>query len=408
MLEHLKNHFKHISLANLVWDKILAVHFYRFERVPERQRYSLRSLKYFRITLGMIRSYLLDLFARVPEIPKDDVASPVDYLFLKSLPRADYDDLFFKIIDTTEGRSSCVYNDLTYRKSINTAGVILFVKHAGILLYLIRKIGSHAAVFFYIKMIGYLQIAKMMEVHRPKVVVVFADMQPLDNAIAQHFKNLGSKTITLQHGLYVDYGNTHTVNVVNYENTVAEYFLAWGKNTSDLILQHHPNSKVIICGKPTLLGVVNPSRDSLIFMVLFDQKMYASHNQQLLDIACEIASRHNWTISLRLHPTTSLKDYTHTKQVRIDTAAVKLENLRFVVGHTTSMMYELLRRGMPVFQLKSDIPCHPLPEALRFEQASDLMTRLEQNSDYSAIGKHFVELTGKESLLKYKNTLLSL
>ena len=52
-----------------------------------------------------------------------------------------------------------------------------------------------------------------------QMVVVFADMR-IDNAIAQSFKRRGIQTATLQHGLYVDYGNAETINRVNYENVV--------------------------------------------------------------------------------------------------------------------------------------------------------------------------------------------
>lgn len=405
-MNNLKKIFEKVHLGNYQWEKILAVHFYQYEKVEERKFYSLRSGKYGRITLGMIRFYLRELFQKIPAIEPN--AETVRFLFFKSLPRADYDEFFLSVSDAVQNHSCRVYNGISYADGFNKRTLFLAAKNVRVLYYLIRKLGSHAAFYYYTKMINYLNVAQQMAKHHPEVVVVFADMHPMDNMLVQHFRQLGRKTVTFQHGLYVDYGTLPTVNVLNYTNSVAQNFLAWGRNTADLITKYHPETKTFICGKPTRSEHITPTAKSAVFTVLFDQKMYASYNQRLLDIAQVIARDHNWKVALRLHPTTHIKDYSFDSALLHTTEQIPWEEVRFCLGHSTSLIYELLRKGMPVYQLKSEIPCHPLPEDLRFESAQELTPKLEMHADFEAIGKHYVELTGEESLREYEQTLLKL
>ncbi len=402
--------FSKISIRKLSWDKILAVDIFRFQRHEEYKAYSLRKGPNKRIAFGMIRYYFRELITTRPVLPQElsEIGNQVDFLFFKSLPRKDYDEFFYRVIGSLPQKKIAVYNGHEIKKGYNFRAFFLFFRHLSALFLLIRNLGSHAGVFFYCKMIGYLNVLDLLTKTDPKTVVVFADMHPLDNLVVQTFRQKNIATATMQHGLYVDYGNQHTVNVVNYQNVVSEYFLAWGENTAQLISRHHPNCKLRICGKPSLYDVIQSNKESKTFTVLFDQKMYKAYNQQLLDIAQNIAGKKSWKIALRLHPTTFLKDYKIDPSVNLTTDHVPWEDIRFCIGHSTSMIYELLRKDLPVYKLKSEIPSHTLPDELIFSNAEDLLDRLSLPIDFIGIGKMYVDPTGKKSLEQYKRVLLEL
>lgn len=402
--------FSKISIRKLHWEKILAVDIFRFLRHEEFKSYSLRKGPHKRMTFGMIRYYFRELITTRPVLPQELSANGkrIDFLFFKSLPREDYDEFFYQVIGALQQKEIAVYNGHEIKKGYNPRALFLFFRHISALFLLIRNLGSHTGVFFYCKMMGYLNVLDLLRRINPTNVVVFADMHPLDNLVVQTYRQKNKSTATLQHGLYVDYGNQHTVNVVNYQNVVSEYFLAWGEKTAQLISRYHPDCKLRICGKPTLSGTIEPNQESKTFTILFDQKMYKDYNQQLLDSAQIISKKMGWKIALRLHPTTFLKDYKTDPSVHLTTDPVPWEEIRFCIGHTTSMIYELLRRGMPVYKLQSKIPSHMLPDELCFTNASDLLIKLSRPVDFVSIGRMYVSTTGKQSLERYNKVLSEL
>lgn len=401
---------KQLNVWGLRWDKIMAVDIYRFNQHKEFKHYSLRSRQYGRITFGMIRFYFRDVLFNKPILPPEITSAKeeVDLLFSKCLPRKDYDEFFYSVIDALPNKSTITYNGHETINGFNWRAFRLALQHLIVLMKLIRELGSYRAVFCFTKMIGYLDLLSAFRSVRPAAVVVFADMHPVDNMVAQYFRKRVIPTATMQHGLYVDYGDLDTVNTLNYKNVVSANFLAWGENTADIIERYHSqHCKTFICGKPTIQNELTVDEDSGFFTVLFDQKMYAEYNQQLLDIAAEVARNQQLKVMLKLHPTTPRSNYTFDLELEI-TEKMSWEKSRFCIGHTTSMIYEMLRRGMPVYQLQSDIPGHPVPVELRFSNSSELLSNLQKEVDYKACGKHFVEYIGQESLQKYTEAISNL
>lgn len=398
-----------VSISGLDWSKILAVDVYRFNRNPEFERYSLRSANYQREAFGMIRYYLSRLLKtrhHITEGLKGDMQQS-DTLFFKSLARKDYDEFFNMVADHCGSDAVLKYNGHEQSRGLNSTALGLFVQHLPKLFYLMRHFGSHKAVYFYTKIIYYLVFLKPFKRIKPRRAVVFADMHPHDNLIAQYFGTVGIQTATMQHGLYVDYGEEYTVNKLNYTNVVSNYFLAWGENTAQLIQQHHPDCETIICGKPTISETLKPSPSSDYFTVLFDQKMYAAQNQILLDIATTVAREKGLKVLLKLHPTTPRSEYQFDESLE-KSIDQPWEESQFCIGHSTSMIYEILRRGMPVYKLQTEVPGHPLPDELTFESAPELLRKLNNQVDTISCGAHFVRYIGGESLEKYAEAIQSI
>ena len=396
-----------IRIHNLNWSKILGVDTFRFERNPDWVNYSLRSADYRSATLGMMRFLLRDLFRYRDELESLDPANKPHFLFFKSLNRPDYDEFFNAVSSRvqSEGVVQVVANNRTQR--LNWSAYWLFLRHVFALVHLTRRLGSFKALYFYTKIVRYLCVLRRLKTIHPKAVVVFADMHPLDNLVSQYYGQKGTPTATLQHGLYVDYGDEHTVNRLNYSNVVSNYFLSWGTNTSNIIMRHNAGVKTIICGKPTLRDELKIDKNAGYFTVLFDQKIYTDQNQRLLDIAAAIAVKFNLKVALKLHPTTKRAHYRFDVELEAPTDT-DWEKSRFCIGHSTSMIYEMLRRGMPVFKLKTDVPGHALPEAFSFSTAEELMSKLNQDVDPVENGQEFVKYIGAESLNQYAKALKSL
>lgn len=398
--------FKNIRLVGVDWTKVLAVDAFRFERMEEWANYSLTSPRYFRETVGMIRFLLNDLW-HTKWVPDADLNQKPAFLFFKSLSRPDYDSFFNAVAADLNNVLLIDYTDNSLVKKKNSNARSLFYKHIFTLFGLGIKLGVYPAFYFYIKIIRYLDVLQQLQNINPERVVVFADMHPLDNLVAQYFGNKGAKTATMQHGLYVDYGDEHTVNTLNYRNVVSQYFLAWGDRTAQLIGEYHPKVQAKIVGKPALQGLIDESVTSKYFAVLFDQKIYATQNQALLDVATQVANQLGLKVLIKLHPTTHREHYHFDNQLEADPGTL-LETARFCLGHTTSMIYELLRRGMPVYKLTSPVATHSLPEALQFTDASELLEKINKKVDCISVGKEFVTHIGDESLKKYQEVLKAL
>lgn len=398
--------FKNIGLAGVDWTKVLAVDTFRFEQMEEWSNYSLISPRYFRKTFGMIRFLTADLW-QTKWIPEGDLSEKSTFLFFKSLNRSDYDAFFGGVAAGLDGVRMVNYNDKSLVKEKNDRARSLFFKHIFTLIRLSAKIGTFPAFYFYTKIIRYLDVLLQLQGIKPERVVVFADMHPLDNLVSQYFGNTGVKTATMQHGLYVDYGDEHTVNTLNYRNVVSQYFLAWGDRTAQLIRQYHPKVKTKIVGKPALQGLLDAAKTHNHFVVLFDQKIYSAQNQALLDIASRVAKQLNLKVLIKLHPTTRREQYQFAEELEADSSAT-LETAQFCLGHTTSMIYELLRRGMPVFKLTSPVATHKLPEDFQFSDAEELLGKINKKPDCISVGKEFVAYIGNESLNKYQEVLKAL
>ena len=362
-----------------------------------------------------IRTWLqviLQLFIKLPNIKDDD--RNVDYLFIKSMVRDDYDKLFYQI-------ASCcpqdkLVEDIVYYRSggIMRSGGLrpvrismfpfqVFIKYSSFLLkYLEWNIFK--SVFIMTHVLRCLEVYEYLEMNiKYKNLIVFADMQAIDNFLVQTAKIKGIPTVTLQHGLYIDYTEMENVNCINYKNHVADYFLAWGNSTKELIEKFNPDANVIICGKP-LEEKETPIKKLDYFTVMFDQNLLSSYNQKLLDIAYEMQERTHLKVNIRFHPYNNEADYA----IKNDGTYIgkELNASVFILAHTTSMIHELLRMGMPVFKLTSKVPALDVPEFLKFSTTDELEKAINQNDlqahDFKEDGKEFISFIAEESLEKYQ------
>lgn len=322
------------------------------------------------------------------------------YYFVKSLKRHDYDLLFHRISDQCEQPKAC-FDVVEGKGRISLAQVFRCILLLPLSLK-VRRNGWVHWLFMYLSLVKLYGAAQRIPANKHVNVVVFADMQPLDNLLVQQANRNKQQTTTLQHGLYVDYGSTDetNVNIVNYLNAEAEHFLAWGESTARLIKRYHPEVQTYLCGKPTLVAP-DQLRAGGYFTVIFDQNIFFKHNIELLKIAYAVADHLRLKVNIRLHPNNKIE------WVEIDPPKTlvneELNGSAFVVGHTSSLIYECMRIGVPAFRYKTDVPALDTPDRILFSSAEELQALLESSLNTpKELAHDYIKDIGASAELNYR------
>jgi len=370
-----------MRLSYIDYMKVLAIDLYLFRKDN-------RNSKRIRFFISLRR-----LLAK----SKYSVASSPN-VFFQSMRRNDYDEMFRRICNEFVGVKSVVVQvedkgkfDLFFFYYFFQSFFLLKRKNFGSVVEYLFSAITYAS---YIKSIACLG-------NNVKILVVFSDMQPVDNLLVQVAKKCGAKTVTLQHGLYVDYEGFDNVNKFNYLNQESDIFLSWGEDTKRLINKYQ-QSKVIICGKPIALPVTRAEGVSY-FTVVFDQNLFHDVNVELLQLSHFIAEKFNLKINLRLHPRNKLSCYDYDESITVVNKPVA--ESKFVIGHTSSFIYECMRAGVPIFKFVTDIPSNITPDTISFRNADELYEKyLGSNKiEFDELGKFYLDVVGSESLARYKN-----
>ena len=337
------------------------------------------------------------LFFSSIKIPKE---KNTDLVFFRSLNRTDYERLFNTIANCISEFSPLVIgNHIKETSKPNILAIFALARYVH-LLFVFQASSLDERIYLFLRLCFYLEQLSRVKKLKPKYVVLFADMQPADNLIAQHFRFAGLKTITLQHGLYVDYGDYPTINVVNYQEQPSEYFLAWGYETEALINKYHSENKVVICGKPDIELVkreTDYSGDDY-FTVILDQNPFEKQNIELLKIMGKYSKEHNINMNIRFHPGNNQKKYQQWVTYKME---MPIMNSKFVVGHTSSLIYELLIQGMPTYKYESCIPYVPLPDELLFKDQNQLHQKMSLKIDFASVGANYISYVSSESRKEY-------
>lgn len=333
------------------------------------------------------------------KVSKTNSGGVPEYFFVKSLKRNDYDQLFYLIAEQCK-RPKSIFDLVEGHGSLSFLQIARFI----LLLPLALKVKRTELknwLFMYLALVKLYGITRKIPRNKNVKLVVFADMQPVDNIISQYANLNGQPTTTLQHGLYVDYGtgDTSNVNIVNYLNAEARCFLAWGLNTAKIISKYHPNTKTYLCGKPTIrpLDSTTPKQ---YFTAIFDQNLFFKYNLELLDIANSVADKLNLKINIRLHPNNKIE------WVKFDPLSTvineEISGSQFIIGHTSSLLYECMRVGIPTFKMRSTVASIDTPETLSFSSADELEALVkEQPCTPSTTASEYIQDIGASAEANY-------
>ena len=185
----------------------------------------------------------------------------------------------------------------------------------------------------------------------------------------------------------------------NYKNVVSDYFLAWGDETKLLIEHYNKTTNVVICGNPTLKVKQKAKGD--FFTVVFDQQLYNEYNKQLLEIAKAVSDKLSIKIKVKLHPRNILDEYNLDKNHVFNEEDIYSSLV--IIGHTTTMMFELMRAGIPVYKYKTSIPFNSINIDIIFENINDLIFKIAnpENIDYEKESEFYIKYVEKDSLIRY-------
>lgn len=133
-------------------------------------------------------------------------------------------------------------------------------------------------------------------------VILFHDADPFQNMISQLLKSKKTKSITMQHGVFIDweYRGRHSFD---YEKTSADYFFAWGKKTKDLILRKNPTINVLLVGHPYFIGMNKPEYSQTdAFGVALGSLTFRNENRDLVRFAQTASEMVGKKYFVKLHP----------------------------------------------------------------------------------------------------------
>jgi hypothetical protein len=374
------------NLGSINWDQVIACDAHVFRTTPKpKWPFVRRNIK---------ASVFVDF-----DINADQ---QVDFLCFRSLNRQDYKNLFDLIVATIDSPKLLIDN-FSKRSSHPNLRVTIYLLFHWRIFFGLKSKSLAERIYVYIRACSYLDVLRKIERISFNKLLVFADMQPLDNLLTQYFSD--KITITVQHGLYVDYKDSDTINTANYLHQPSKYFLAWGEDTRRLIRKYNPARQVVICGKPNIdrSRETEEMPDHDFFSVIFDQNIFQKYNVELLKAAYEFSDRTGMAINLRLHPWNNPESY-QIDHTRVQ-SGLPLSKSSFVIGHTTSMIYELMREGIPAYKLRSKEFALATPDSIQFTDATDLMDLHKRSVDinFKEIGRNYISLRGEESLNAYRD-----
>lgn len=320
-------------------------------------------------------------------------------LCFRSLVRDDYKDLFHSITSCIEEDKLLIEDYKIKTEHINIDASRFLSTHQWVLKLIEAECPIVKACLF-IKMCSYLFVLGKVKKTNFKRLVLFADMQPVENLLAQYFRKKNIETVTLQHGLYVDYKDMDTVNVINYKHCVSEKFLAWGFNTASLIEKYNPKTKAIICGKPKILLANNVQKQKVqnkFCLIVLDQRIFDQQNFEMIELVNK--SNIDLEIYVKFHPSNNKKAY-YDRFNWIEERG-ELINADLVVGHTTSVIYEALALGIRVLKYSSDIPSLNLPSKLEFRAANEIQEKINSSIDLKELSSQYINCIDEKSVEKY-------
>jgi hypothetical protein len=328
-----------------------------------------------------------------------------EFLFFKSISRLDYDLAFDRIVGSCQHPKAALSPGRYVGLNAWAAfAMVIYLRVFARLLLSNRDL--FASVYLYVNLLRSVYHIEIFKKYRFSALVVFADMQLVESALVQYFRRFGVVTVTLQHGLYIDNiheNNCANINAINLLNIVAEYFLAWGENTRRLV-QKYSNAKVRVVGKcrDRWRRDPNVAAGRRFIAVIFDSEVYREYNIKLLAISTELARLNGCQLQVRFHPDNHQGGYALPSDLLIDSSE-PIQHCWLALAHITSFQYEAMRSGIPVFKLRSPIPCHVLPDEVCFSDLEELQSKVGKGQDFEQIGREFVFAVSPEAEVLHSN-----
>ena len=343
----------------------------------------------------LLRALPADFMGRVPVI------------CVQSMDRPDYNELFSDIRQAT-----CGSHVHLFRPSLPMGGEVAPERIGQISSLsedLVHRLGADSDLerryYLALRMMIHLMNVRPVLNAEPLTALFFASMQPTESLLCHWYNQGGTRTVTAQHGLYLEYRDIDTLNVINYEVQPAQHFLAWGEETASLISGYHPDVVTHVCGKPRLGTGIDPSvtvaNDAASLHVVMDQEAFREQNLKLLAVLEEaMRAETKLKVSVRFHPHNNVPSYLSMfpwiRPVEPGEVAATY------VGITSSLLHELETAGRQVLQFVSELPCHRISASRLFRNSRELLECIGNSEGKASNGRRLIECAGLESLERYE------
>lgn len=175
-----------------------------------------------------------------------------------------------------------------------------------------KKIPFSDKLYFYLKLVQYKNTIDDLENNAGTVqtekFVPFLSPLVMDSILSRFFRKRNIPVYGVQHGVhctehyhpfYIPY------DVVNIENFQADYMLAWGSFTKEVLLKGgYPERSYVLAGNPKYsdfkkIKVSNKTFQKCIVCLARD--VYSTHNLQLLELVGEM-KLNGYDVYIKMHP----------------------------------------------------------------------------------------------------------
>jgi len=368
----------------------------------------------------LMRSAFRLFFFDIVLLPDDRDSVAESVLFFKSHPREDYDVLFENVAGAAEGAAVITtsyrdvfadrvnaYTPLAARHLLSRAAfsLVSFFRRRRLILRATKEYGWINGLWLYVQLLK-VEVALICILDKlPEAVVVFGDMNDMDRVLSWLCRKRGIPCATMQHGIYTEYLNEHTVNNNNYRPRYCTDFLAWGEMTARLVSRYVPDVTISICGKPAMPVIPELDDRPVLYdcLVIFDQNLFKCQNVRMLDIVRESFGEES-RLAVRLHPQNNPDEYDLTGfHVVAHEGGSRSE---VYVGHATTFLLELLAAGLRLYRYNSGAESAIRTPEIEFQTASGLKELLDAEA-YCTAGtiEEYYARTGEEAVQAHLNAI---
>lgn len=350
----------------------------------------------------LLKSIFKNLIRFLFTYPQLKIQDHEESLFFKSINRRDYDLDFLLIFNSLPSKLksktllhqsfSLKFKLFAIYKNIRPLTFVRIYKTANY-----NEYNYIQRLYLFSSLVKYLIYVYPFFLRKFKNVVVYDESQPYENLITQLSNQISANTITLQHGMYVDKGFPD----INYSNLISKYFLCWGENTKRLIEKYNNEIKTIICGKPSLIFEDNLVSAHPYVSIIFEHNGYKKENRKILKIISRYCLENKLILNIRFHPHNDHNDYIFNTTIKI-IKNYSILNSEFVVGHSSSLLYECYSRGLKTLKLKSEYKNVLFPKNQEFDNIENLSLNLKNFKKNEKFIKKYFGFTETNSTYRYK------
>jgi hypothetical protein len=187
-----------------------------------------------------------------------------------------------------------------------------------------------------------------------------------DSIVCSFLNSLKVKTYSLQHGFYVNYQQKIPMDIINYENIVAEKLLCWGNTSFKNLTSYGIDAERLeVVGNPVYsfddgYKLIPPKFHRCI--VLLGRDIHHVSNLELVKLLSELDLEYNIDFTIRLHPSLKLKglDVDYLKWLPISNSENLLKDdlvsgrFDFAISNNTTAYFDAIASGLVCFRFTKD------------------------------------------------------